>query len=78
MKLSTKLTLGYASIILLVGIIVGVVYNQLSEVKTISQDVAEYRVVVQNTAQDISLQFVKQTAAQRAYFSSGNNSITMS
>ncbi|AFL99062.1 MULTISPECIES: methyl-accepting chemotaxis protein [Desulfitobacterium] len=72
MKLSTKLILSYTGLIFLMSIIVGAVYYQMVNVSTVSQSVAEYRVKVQNTAQDISLQFVKQTAAQRGYFTSGS------
>lgn len=72
MKLSTKLIWSYAILILMMSIIVGIVYYQVTSLGKITANVSSYRVPMQVTAQDISLQFAHETAAIRGYVSSGN------
>lgn len=72
MKLSAKLIWSYTILIVLMSIIVGVVYYQLNSLGAMASDVSNYRVEMQAEAQDIALEFSQQTAAQRGYFSTGN------
>jgi len=59
-------------LILLMAIIVGGVNYQVYSLGTLNANITNYHIPLQTTAEDIALQFARQTAAQRGYFSSGN------
>jgi len=72
-KLSTRLIWSYTVLILLMSIIVGVVYYQVNSLGTIAANLSNYHVPMQTTAQDISLQFARETASIRGYLFNGND-----
>lgn len=72
MKLSTRLIWSYSVLILLMSIIVGVVYYQVNSLGAIASNLSSYHVPMQTAAQDISLQFTRQTASIRGYLFNGN------
>ena len=72
MKLSTKLLTSFMALILLMGVIVGVVYYEVNRLGGVVQAVAQHRVPMQATAQDLSFQFAQQAAAIRGYLATGN------
>ncbi|WP_407313224.1 methyl-accepting chemotaxis protein [Desulfosporosinus sp. SB140] len=73
MKLSTKLTASFITLILLMAVIVGVVYNEVSNLGGLALGLASHNVPMQTSTQDLSLQFARQAAGIRGYLATGND-----
>lgn len=72
MKLSTKLVCGFSALILLMVLTVGIVIYRVNSLTVILKNMDSYRVPMQKSAQDLSLQFSKEAAGISGYLATGD------
>lgn len=72
MKLSTKIALGYGTVLLLVALLAGTVIYLVQDLLGVIDDLVSYRLPVQTGAQELGLQYTRQISALQGYLASGD------
>lgn len=72
MKLSTKIALGYGTVLLLVALLVGTVIYLVQDLLGVIDDLVSYQLPVQTSAQELGLQYTRQISALQGYLASGD------
>lgn len=72
MKISTKIYGGFGLMLAIMLVIVGVFYYQYKVIEEFNYDVTNYRLPMQDKAQDMALGAAREAAASRGYLVTGN------
>lgn len=72
MKLSTKIALGYGTVLLLMALLVGTVTYLVRDLLDVINGFAGYQLPVQARAQELGLQYTRQVSALQGYLASGD------
>ncbi|ACV64096.1 methyl-accepting chemotaxis sensory transducer [Desulfofarcimen acetoxidans DSM 771] len=71
-KISTKIWVGFTSLLVLMTIMVGITYYQLGQLVDQSEALSQHRIPMTNTSYQLALNFARQAAGIRGYLATGN------